>query len=256
MVSNSKERFSNRVDDYVRYRPGYPPPILDVLREECGLTRESAIADAGSGTGILTKVFLENGNLVYGVEPNADMRKAAEAFLKEYPRFCSVNGSAETTSLSDGSVDFVTAGQAFHWFDVKASRQEFLRILKPGGWVVVVANERVPDSPLQRDYEAVLREYGTDYDKVAATYPKYQQMKEFFDSIPFSAKSFPNVQVFDFEGLRGRLLSASYAPPKDHPNHEPMLAELKKIFDAHKQDGRVRFEYKTQIQYGQLKQAE
>lgn len=253
MISDSKERFSNRVDDYVRYRPGYPPAILDVLRSECGLTRDSVIADIGSGTGILTKVFLDNGNLVYGVEPNAAMREAAGAFLKRYSRFHSIDGSAEAVTLSDDSVNFATAGQAFHWFDVKASRQEFLRVLKPGGWVVVVANERVPDSPLQRDYEALLRKYGTDYDKVAATYPKYQQMKEFFGSIPFWAKSFPNVQVFDFEGLRGRLLSASYAPPKDHPKHEPMLAELKSVFDVHQKDGRVLFEYKMQIQYGQLK---
>lgn len=253
MVSNSKERFSNRVDDYVRYRPGYPPAILDVLREECGLTKGSVIADVGSGTGILTEVFLDNGSLVYGVEPNAAMREAAERFLADYSGFRSVNGSAEATTLSDNSVNFVTAGQAFHWFDVNASREEFLRILRTGGWVVVVANERVLDSPLQRDYEALLRKYGTDYDKVAATYPKYQQMKEFFGTIPFSAKSFSNVQVFDFEGLRGRLLSASYAPPKDHPSHEPMLAGLKTIFDTHQKDGRVRFEYKTQIQYGQLK---
>jgi ubiquinone/menaquinone biosynthesis C-methylase UbiE len=253
MVLDSKERFSNRVDDYVRYRPSYPPAILDVLRQDCGLKQDSIIADVGSGTGILTKVFLNNGNLVYGVEPNAAMREAAEAFLKQYPQSRSVNGSAEATTLSHSSADFVVAGQAFHWFDVHASRVEFLRILKPGGWVVVVANERVPDSPLQREYEALLRKYGTDYDKVAATYPKYRHMKEFFGSIPFSAKSFPNVQVFDFDGLRGRLLSASYAPPKENPNHEPMLAELKGIFEAHQQNGRVLFEYKTQIQYGQLK---
>lgn len=256
MVLDSKERFSNRVDDYVRYRPGYPPAILDVLRDECGLLRESVIADVGSGTGILTKVFLDNGNLIYGVEPNLGMREGAEAFLKQYPRFLSVHGSAEATTLPDSCADFVTAGQAFHWFGVKASRNEFLRILRPGGWVVVVANQRVPDSPLQRDYEALLRKYGTDYDKVAATYPKYQQMKEFFGSIPFSVKSFPNLQVFDFQGLRGRLLSASYAPPRDHPMHEPMLAELKRIFDLHQHDGSVRFEYKTQVQYGQLKPRE
>lgn len=253
MVSNSKERFSNRVRDYVRYRPGYPLAILGALLEECGLLPDRVIADIGSGTGILTKVFLDHGNLVYGVEPNAAMREAAEGFLSAYPRFRSVNGSAEATTLPEGSVDFVTAGQAFHWFDVRASREEFLRILRPGGWVVVLANQRVPDSPLQGDYEALLRKYGTDYENVAATYPKYQQMKEFFESIPFSAKSFPNVQIFDFDGLCGRLLSASYAPAKDHPNHEPMLTELRGIFDAHQKDGRLLFEYQTQIQYGRLK---
>lgn len=253
MFPDSKERFTDRVDHYARYRPGYPPGILDVLRRECGLTRESVIADIGSGTGILTKVFLENGNPVYAVEPNAAMREAAEASLKQYPRFRSVDGSAEATALSGSSIDFIAAGQAFHWFDVEAARAEFLRILKSGGWVAVLANERLPDSPLQRDYEALLRKYGTDYDRVSAAYPKYRQMADFFGSLPFSQKSFPNAQVFDFNGLRGRLLSASYAPANHHPNHAPMLAELRKIFDAHEQDGRVRFEYSTQLQYGQLK---
>jgi ubiquinone/menaquinone biosynthesis C-methylase UbiE len=254
MVSDSKERFSNRVDDYVRFRPGYPLAILDVLREECGLTSDSVVADIGSGTGILTKVFLENGNVVYGIEPNAAMRAAGEDFLKSYSRFRSTDGSAEATTLANSSVDFAVAGQAFHWFEPRTARAEFQRILRPNGWVAVISNERLRDAtPLQREYEALLLKYGTDYKNVAETYTKYRQMDEFFGSCSYTEKSFPNEQSFDFEGLRGRLLSASYAPPKDHPNHQPMLAELRNIFDANEQGGCVRFEYKTHIQYGQLK---
>src|SRR5277367_285802 len=129
LTTNSKERFTTRVDDYVRFRPGYPAEVIGVLREECGLAPESVIADIGSGTGILTKLFLENGNSVYGVEPNAAMRESGEQFLKEYRLFRSVAAPAEATTLPNASVDFVVAGQAFHWFDPWAVRSEFARIL-------------------------------------------------------------------------------------------------------------------------------
>ena len=253
LAPDPKQRFSNRVDDYVRYRPGYPSAILDALREECGLRPESVVADIGSGTGLLAQMFLENGNLVYGVEPNAAMREAGEQFLEKYPHFCSVAGSAEATTLPGASVDFVVIGQAFHWFEPRAARAEFQRVLRPGGWVAVLWNERMTDTtPFLREYEQFLRKFGTDYEKVAETYPREQHMQKFFGPSRFEGRFFPNEQVFDFEGLRGRLLSSSYAPPAGHPNHEPMLAELKRLFDAHQQGGRVRIEYKTHMYYGQL----
>ncbi|MFY9691750.1 MAG: class I SAM-dependent methyltransferase [Candidatus Acidiferrales bacterium] len=259
MATDSKERFSSRVEDYVRYRPGYPREVLDVLRDGCGLTAESVVVDVGSGTGLLAQLFLENGNVVYGVEPNAAMRDAGEQFLEKYPHFCSVAGSAEATTLPDACADFVVAGQAFHWFEPKAARAEFIRLLRPagpggqGGWVGVIWNERVSDrTAFQREYAALLREYCDDYAKVAETYPQYARMKDFFGSGAGSEKLLPNEQVFDFDGLRGRLLSSSYAPPAGHPKHEPMLAALREIFDRHAEDGRVRFEYQTHVYYGRL----
>lgn len=253
MATDPKQRFSDRAEDYVRYRPGYPRAILDVLREECGLAPEAVVVDVGSGTGLLAQVFLENGNLVYGVEPNAAMRDAGEQFLEEYPHFCSVAGSAEATTLPDACADFVVAGQAFHWFEPKAARAEFRRVLKPQGWVAVIWNERISDATaFQRGYEELLRTYGTDYEKVAATYPQNERMGDFFGRDVFRTKSFANGQVFDFDGLRGRLLSSSYAPPAGHPKHELMLAALRRLFDAHAEGGRVRFEYQTHMYYGRL----
>ena len=253
LSTNSKQRFSNRVEDYVRYRPGYPSAILDTLREECGLGPESVVADIGSGTGLLAQMFLENGNLVYGVEPNAAMREAGEQLLEEYPNFCSVAGSAEATTLPSASVDCVVVGQAFHWFEPRATRAEFLRVLKPNGWVAVLWNERITNTtPFLREYEVFVRKFGTDYARVSETYPREHHMQDFFGAGRFEEKLFPNEQVFDFEGLRGRLLSSSYAPPAGHPNHEPMLGALKRLFDAHQQDGRVRIEYKTHMYFGQL----
>jgi len=252
-AADSKERFSNRVADYVRYRPGYPPAILESLRAKCGLTPDSVIADVGSGTGILTRMFLENGNFVYGVEPNAAMREAGQEFLAGYPKFRSVAAPAEATTLPDASVDFVMAAQSFHWFEPGAARREFERILRPGGWFALIGNRRISDArPFEREYELLLRTYGTDYAAVAAKYPNRQRMAEFFGEGQYLESSAPNQQFFDFDGLRGRLLSSSYSPPEGHPNHAPMLAELKRLFDGHQQDGRVRFDYETHMYYGRL----
>jgi SAM-dependent methyltransferase len=253
LEADPRQRFTNRVDLYARYRPGYPPAILDLLREECGLTPESVIADIGSGTGLLTHLVLTEGCLVYGVEPNAAMRDAGEKFLEKYPRFRTVAGSAERTTLPNSCADLITSGQAFHWFDVPRARAEFERVLKPHGQVALVWNERDRDrTPFLRDYENLLITYGTDYRQVAATYPGSRQMERFFGAGTFREKSFPNVQTFDFDGLRGRLLSSSYSPATGHPNREPMLEALARLFETHEQEGRVRFDYDTRVYYGRL----
>src|SRR5271156_4696408 len=166
-AQDATARFSSRVEKYVRYRPGYPKEIVDLLRKQCGLTADSVIADVASGTGIFTRMLLENGNRVFGVEPNAEMRHAGEEFLRSYPRFASVAGTAEATTLPDHGVDIVTAAQAAHWFDREKARREFIRILKPGGWCVLLWNERRTDStPFLREYEQLLLTYGTDYREV------------------------------------------------------------------------------------------
>src|SRR5215813_11661600 len=161
------ERFSTRVDNYVRYRPGYPAEIIDLLTASCGLTPQSLIADIGSGTGKSAEIFLANGNVVFGIEPNEGMRTAAETILGKNPNFRSVNATAEATTLPESSVDLITAGQAFHWFDLEKTKPEWVRILKPGGWAVVIWNERRLDTtPFLRDYEALLLKYGTDYQNI------------------------------------------------------------------------------------------
>ncbi|MGH9573179.1 MAG: class I SAM-dependent methyltransferase [Candidatus Acidiferrales bacterium] len=253
IAMDSKERFSNRVENYVRYRPSYPQRVLETLRQECGFTPDSAVADMGSGTGILTRLFLENGNTVYGVEPNARMREAGEEYLRAFPRFRSINGTAESTTLPSGSVDFVVAGQAFHWFDAQRARAEFARVFKPDGWVAIVWNNREKDaSPFLRDYESLLRTYGTDYEQVAQKYPENDPLDKFFGEGASKGRSFANRQEFDFDGLRGRLLSSSYAPPEGHLNHEAMLEKLHRIFEQHARDGRVVLEYTTKLYFGRL----
>jgi SAM-dependent methyltransferase len=251
--SDSKERFSNRAADYLRYRPSYPAAVIDLVRDECGLRPGHVIADIGSGTGLLCELFLKNGNRVFGVEPNNEMREAGEEYLASFDGFASVNGSAEVTTLADASVDFIAAGQAFHWFERNTTRREFARILKPGGWVVVIWNERLTNTtPFLRDYEALLREFGTDYARVSESYPRPEQMRDFFGGNVYRERDLPNAQDFDFEGLSGRLRSSSYVPAADHPKFAPMMTALDAIFRQHALGGRVRMEYSTHVYFGRL----
>ena len=251
-ASNATSRFSDRVENYIRYRPGYPPKVLQTLKAECALAPRHVVADIASGTGIWTRTLLENGNRVFGVEPNAEMREAGERLLAGFPNFASVNGTAEATNLPAQSVDFVTAAQAAHWFDRVRARAEFMRILNPGGWLVLLWNERRTDStPFLRDYEQLLLTYGTDYQDVRHENTT-ASVHEFFDPVPFQERAFDMQQQFDYAGLEGRLLSSSYVPAPGHPGHAPMLRDLRRLFDAHAVAGRVAVEYTTRLYFGRL----
>jgi SAM-dependent methyltransferase len=251
-MAQSVERFSSRVEDYLRYRPGYPVEILDLLRKECGLAGEAKVADVGSGTGKLSELFLKNGNVVIGIEPNLAMREAAESLLRQHAKFKSVNGTAEATTLSSSSVDFVTAGQAFHWFDPVATRTEWKRILKPDGWAALIWNERQVDTtPFLRDYEALLTTYSIDY-PVVRHENATERINVFYSPTAPLMRIYPNHQVFDYEALKGRLRSSSYTPEPGHPSFESMIHRLEEIFAKHEEAGLVRFEYDTRVFYGQL----
>jgi ubiquinone/menaquinone biosynthesis C-methylase UbiE len=251
------QRFSDRVENYVKYRPDYPAAIIATLRADCQLAGASVIADVGSGTGILTRLFLKSGAHVFGIEPNHEMRAAGERLLEGYTRFTSIAAAAEATTLPAHSVDFVTAGQAFHWFDRQQARQEFLRILKPHGWVVLIWNERRTEgTPFLEAYEKLLLTYAIDYTSVDHRLVTDEVVAAFFRPGAFKLEVFENSQLQDFQGCQGRLLSSSYTPRTDHPNYAPMLVELRSIFDAYQVNGMVSFEYDTKMYYGQLPASE
>ena len=252
MESDPTKRFSSRVEDYIRYRPSYPEAILAWLARECGLAPESRIADIGSGTGILARLFLQFGCRVFGVEPNAGMRAGAERQFAGEPRFHSVDARAEATTLPDASVDFVTAGQSFHWFDPAAARTEFRRILEPGGWVVLIWNERLVTPGFLTEYEDLVQRLSTDYGRVDHRQIGDEAISRFFGHQQWRVASFPNHQDFDWEGLRGRLLSSSYAPLPGSPKYAPMMEELGAIFARHQQGGGVRVVYETKMYAGQI----
>ena len=251
--ADAKQRFSNRVADYARYRPAYPAALYDLLAKHCGLQSDHVIADIGSGTGLLSKLFLERDNRVYGIEPNAEMRRGGEEFLSSFPKFASVDGSAEATTLPDSSVDFVAVGQAFHWFDTAAAQREFRRILKPGGWAVVIwQDRRMQETPFAREYEKVLQRFAVDYKSVKDTYPETEKMGQFFDAGTFQSHQLHNHQDFDWQGLQGRLRSSSYAPTENHANYRPMITELRRVFDAYQENAMVRMDYFAHVYLGRL----
>jgi SAM-dependent methyltransferase len=249
---DATHRFSDRVADYVRYRPGYPDELLICLRDEWGLGAGTTVADVGSGTGISSAFLLRSGCTVIGVEPNAEMRRGAKEQLAGEPRFRSVAGRAEATALPDRCVEVVAAGQAFHWFDRVAARVEFARILRPGGVVALFWNSRSADgTPFLRAYERLLQEYGTDYAEVNHRRIDAGSLRSFFDG-SIVRRAFANAQTLDFAGLRGRLLSSSYTPAEGHPDRAPMLRELRALFDGHQRDGVVRIEYETELYVGSV----
>lgn len=248
---DSTQRFSNRVEDYVRYRPDYPPALLAWLRGEYGVDPGWLVADVGAGTGISSKMFLDAGLRVIAVEPNAPMRAAAEQWLGGNERFRAVDGRADATGLADASVDLVSVAQAFHWFDPESTRREFRRILRPDGLAAIYWNSRrLVGTPFLEGYEALLMRYGTDYSSVAERYADDATMRAWFGAGFRGAASFPHGQQLDFDALSGRLLSSSYAPRQDHPNHEPMMLALRELFDACAVDGTISFDYDTRIFVG------
>jgi len=245
-----EQRFSNRVENYIRYRPSYPLELIHLLEREAKLTPESVITDIGSGTGIFSELLLKAGHQVNAVEPNEAMREAAERLLAGYPRFHSVAGSAGATTLEEARTDLIVSAQAYHWFDTAEARAEFRRILKPGGKIALIWNERHLDTtPFLRDYEAMLREFGTDYAEIRHENIGPDSLRLVFPG-GYQNHAFPNSQRFDYEGLEGRLLSSSYTPAPGRPGYEPMLAELRRLFDVHQQDGQVSIDYDARVYLG------
>ena len=275
-MPGSPHHFSRRVENYIKHRPGYPKAIIDLLRGECQLTDAAVIADIGSGTGLLAELFLRHGNRVFGVEPDPDMRAAAEHLLRWYPRFTSIAATAEATTLADHSVDMVTAGQAFHWFDHERARSEFARILVPQGWVVLVWNiQRTAGTPfllaLEQFWQTYLTREGLNVEATGQDLaalleqrsPVYrwrlhpERVREellapFFGRGAFREKTFDNPRVYDWEGLKGRVWSARNAPEAGHPRYTAMLQDLQAIFETHQVNGQVTIEYETRVVHGQL----
>ncbi len=250
---HSTARFSDRVDDYVRYRPDYPPALIEWLQREQGVDAGWRVADVGAGTGISSKMFLDAGYRVTAVEPNAPMRAAAERWLQAYESFDAVDGKADATGLPDASVDLVTVAQAFHWFDQKTTRREFARILRPRGLAAIWWNSRrLTGTRFLEGYEALLQQFGTDYASVAERYTNDERMRAWFGAGFCGSARFEHAQRLDFEALRGRLMSSSYAPQAGHPQHEPMLRALRELFDSCAEQGTVSFDYDTRIFAGHM----
>ena len=252
-MADSTQRFSDRVETYVRYCPSYSYALIDSLIEQTQLDHACAIADIGSGTGILTSLLLPLVGQVYAVEPNTDMRAAADHTLSHQTGYRGIEGTAEATTLPDASIDLITAAQAFHWFDMGKTRAEFVRILKLEGQVALIWNERLTDTtPFLAAYENLLKTDSIDYDQVDHSRIDRTAIGQFFSPGTFVETTFRNEQRFDYAGLAGRALSSSYVPNQDHPGHPRFFERLKQIFETHALNGEVAFEYITRLYLGRL----
>ncbi|GLX69280.1 class I SAM-dependent methyltransferase [Paenibacillus glycanilyticus] len=250
---NSKERFSDRVDHYVKYRPSYSEAVIQYLYHTVGFTASSRIADIGAGTGIFTRLLLEQGSEVVAVEPNADMRQAAVDQSSGNPKFRAESGSAEETGLADHSVDYIVCAQSFHWFDRAAAKAEFNRILKPGGKVVLIWNSRITTgTPFLEGYDLLLRTYGIDYEQVGHKNISEDALTPFFKDGGLHKATFPLEQRLNYEQLQGRMSSSSYVPLPGHPNYEPLMEQLRQLFGSTEEDGFISFDYETEVYWGEV----
>jgi|SRR5450631_2016218 len=238
-------RFSDSVENYVKYRPSYPQEIIPFLEKHYHLSRDNRIADIGSGTGIFSELFLKSAYPVIGIEPNEHMRKAAETKLAGYPGFTSRNHRAEQTGLRTQSLDLITVAQAFHWMEPVKTKKEFFRILKPGGHIALAWNLRLSHSPFLQGYQALRQKFAIDY--LEKKMVDEETIDVFFHPLLVRVHSFPNIQRLDFEALKGQLLSASYMPLPGHPSYNDMINELIVLFIEHNENGLVKMEFETKL---------
>ncbi|MGB6189537.1 MAG: class I SAM-dependent methyltransferase [Aeromonas molluscorum] len=248
---DSTQRFSARVEAYVKYRPGYPAAMLDFLTQCLGMGQDAVVADVGAGTGILTAELAPRVNRVWALEPNADMRAAAEALLAGVSNICWQAGSAEATGLADASLDLVAVAQAFHWFDRAAFKAECRRVLKPGGRVALIWNDRLTDTPFLKAYEAGLLAYSSDYEEVNYRNLGEADFDAFFEG-EYRLDCFDNCQMFDLEGVLGRLNSSSYAPAIGSEAYEGLTALIRHEFARCAVDGQIAFNYRTLVYSGRV----
>ncbi|MGC4034966.1 MAG: class I SAM-dependent methyltransferase [Chitinophagaceae bacterium] len=252
MQNNSTKRFSNRVEDYVKYRPGYPDEIVRWLEAEFSLSAKMIIADIGSGTGISSELFLRNNYKIIGVEPNKEMREMSIRLLSHNPHFKAIDGTAEASNLPDDSIDVIVSGHAFHWFDRQKTKPEFQRVLRDSAMVILIWNERLTSSAFEKEYDQLIIKHGHDYMAVDHRNIDQQRIDSFFYPHTCELKIFPNQQVFDFDGLKGRLLSSSYMPSINDDGYTAMIDDLHSLFEKYSDDKRIIISYDTKVYVGRL----
>lgn len=253
MSTDPTKRFTERVDNYVKYRPAYPNEVFEFLEKECKLDNSAVIADIGSGTGIFSSLLLKRGYKVYAVEPNQAMQQAAKQWLGGNENHISVDATAEATTLPAKDVDLIVSAQAFHWFNAERSRFEFKRILKDDGRVALIWNNRLTDADdFSRAYEELLRNNTEDYVRVNHRNLGEVDFKAFFKNGEYKLVKYPNEQVFDLRGLMGRAFSSSYVPTQNSEAGQKFQLLLEDIFEKHNAAGKVSFKYQTEIYIGKL----
>ena len=247
------QRFTGRVEAYKRFRPRYPAAILEILQMKCGLTPETMVADVGAGTGMLAEVFLANGNRVFAIEPNAEMRAACRELEESYPKLTCIDGTAEATGLPASSIDLVAAGRAFHWFDPAKSKTEFRRVLRGESWVALLGLGRpgAGQRPMALEMERIMREYGTDYAALEDRYKLGDRAREFFGGTVGSAE-IQTLTTFTWDEFLGNAISLSVMPMPGDPRFEAFEQALRGIFEKYQSNGKVEMPIECKMYLGRL----
>jgi len=252
-ISDPTKRFSDRVENYIKYRPSYPPEVTTFLQAACHLPDRAVISDIGAGTGIFSGLLLQKGYTVYAVEPNEAMQSAAIDQFKNDQNFHPVTGTVENTTLASKSAELVVCAQAFHWFDAKKTQAEFKRILKDEGYVALIWNNRDASvDEFSEAYEKILKNDSIDYNKVNHRNIADIDFKAFFKDGLYQTVKYPNVQVFDEAGFLGRAFSSSYVPQEGTEEGEKFKVLLKDMFAKYNKNGQVSFHYQTEIYLGKV----
>ncbi len=250
------ERFTGRVDAYRRFRPRYPRELVTTLQDRCGLTPSSVIADVGAGTGMLAEVLLQIGNSVFAVEPNLEMRTACAELIESYPRLTCVDATAEATGLAANSMDFVTVGRAFHWFDQEKAVEEFRRILRPAGWLVLVGLGRIKSGggPMSRESDQLLRRHGKDYAVLRDRYDIAGAARRVLADGGMH-ESFHQIMPLTWEECLGNALSLSITPRPEDPGFAAFEKDLRAFFEAHKSGDKIHLPIVCEMYFGHLRRA-
>ncbi|MEL7068836.1 MAG: class I SAM-dependent methyltransferase [Cyanobacteria bacterium J06581_3] len=222
--------FASKVADYVASRPDYPAALFERLQTACNLQPGSVVADIGAGTGLLTHGLLKNGYQVVAVEPNQAMRRASDYALSKFSGYRSVEGAAESIPLEAGSVDLVTAAQAFHWFETARSRVECLKVLRPNAKVALIWNDRDLDDPLQEVINKIFGEYGGAKLAALAAHEKQRDVTQFFGDTTPQQFSFPHEHRLTESGLLSLAFSRSYMPDRETSSGQDAMMRIRQVF--------------------------
>lgn len=251
-IGGTRAVFTGKSADYAASRPGYPPGLFEMLRSVSPPENEAVVADVGAGTGLLTAGLLEAGYRVVAVEPNAEMRAAADRQIGGVKGYRSVEGSAESLPIGVGSVSLITAAQAFHWFDVDRARAEFHRVLTSAGQVALIWNDRVLDDPIQMALDEVFLAYGGAKRTAVVARDQRSGVPRFFEPNPMRHYTFPNAQQLSREGLLGLVFSRSYIPARTSMEGAAVAERVGEIFYRHATEGSVEIRYQTTATLGRL----
>lgn len=252
-MKDKQDIFSGKFSNYSKYRPGYPQKLLRLMEDLTGLKSDTVVADIGSGTGISSRLFIENGNTVYGVEPNDEMRQYSSISFHSYPGFHSVKGTGENTGLPDNSIDLVVCAQAFHWLNPDSAKKEFRRILRDHGRVSLIWNDKSKDeNSFNSDYESIckrFKKFRPKYNSSGSTLIDHTVLAKFFVG-SYKILELENYQDLTLEGVMGRYASTSYAIGTEEAEYESLLKEMKEAFRKYQKDGLIRIQYITRIFLG------